>query len=192
MARAGAVGALASAIGAAARSRHYNERANNELASLRRDNRAWYDRRMAQDYTMRSDVQATLKKQRELLDEQYRRARATNAVAGGTDESLALQQQAANRSLSNTMTDVAANASAHKDNVEAAYRQQNLALAQQQIKNDQQQAASVAQAGAQGVNAGLNLVGNGVSSIYQQKAQRLNAKYETDPDELYKHLLEES
>lgn len=192
MAGAGAVGALASAIGAAARSRRYNERANNELASLRRDNRAWYDRRNAQDYTMRSDVQATLKKQRELLDEQYRRARATNAVAGGTDESLALQQQAANRSLSNTMTDVAANASAHKDNVEAAYRQQNLALAQQQIKNDQQQAAAVAQAGAQGVNAGLNLVGNGVSSIYQQKAQRLNAKYNTDPDELYKHLLEES
>lgn len=158
----GGLAALGSAIYGGITSAKANNKARDLIAQQRNDNKAWYDLRMSQDYTLRTDVQAAIKRQRELLDEQYRRARATNVVAGGTDEALALQQQAANKSLSDTMTDVAAQAAAYKNNVEQQYRAQDAALNQQQVQNYQQQAAQTAQAASQGVNAGLGLVGNAI------------------------------
>ena len=161
----GGLAALGSAIYGGITSAKANNKARNLIAQQRNDNKAWYDLRMSQDYTLRTDVQAAIKRQRELLDEQYRRARATNVVAGGTDEALALQQQAANKSLSDTMTDVAAQAAAYKNNVEQQYRAQDAALNQQQVQNYQQQAAQTAQAASQGVNAGLGLMGNAIGKL---------------------------
>lgn len=161
----GGLAALGSAIYGGITSAKANNKARNLIAQQRNDNKAWYDLRMSQDYTLRTDVQAAIKRQRELLDEQYRRARATNVVAGGTDEALALQQQAANKSLSDTMTDVAAQAAAYKNNVEQQYRAQDAALNQQQVQNYQQQAAQAAQAASQGVNAGLGLMGNAIGKL---------------------------
>lgn len=160
---AGGVAALGSAIYGAIASSNANNKARQLIQRQRDENRQWYNTRMAQDYTMRTDAQAAFKKQRELLDEQYRRARATNAVAGGTDAQLALQQQAANQSLSQTMTDVAGQAAAYKDSVESQYRQQDAALNQQQAANYQQQAAQTAAAASQAVNAGLNVMGQGLA-----------------------------
>lgn len=113
---------------------------------------------------MRSDVQAAINKQRELLDEQYKRARATNTVAGGTDASLALQRESANRATADTMSNVAANAAEYKDNIEQQYRAQDAALNQQQAQNHQQQAAQISQAASQAVNAGINGVANGLAA----------------------------
>ena len=157
--------ALGSAIYGAIASSKANKKAQELIQKQRDDNQAWYNTKMAQDYTQRSDVQAAMKKQRELLEEQYSRARRTNVVAGGTDEGLALQQQAANASLSQTMTDIAANAANYKDNVESQYRSQDAALNQQQVQNYQQQAAQAAQAASQAVNAGVNMMGQGLSKL---------------------------
>ena len=163
MAAIGGVAALGSAIYGGITSSKANNKARDLIQQQRSDNKAWYNTKMAQDYTQRADVQAAIKRQRELLNEQYNRARATNVVAGGTDESLALQQQAANKSLSDTMTDIAAQSSAYKDNVEQQYRAQDAALNQQQVQNYQQQAAQAAQAASQGVNAGIGLMGNSIA-----------------------------
>lgn len=138
------------------------KQAEAEINSLRKDNKNWYDKEMHSDYLNRSDVQAILKNQRELLNEQYKRAKATAVVTGATDESLAMQQKAANDSISDTMTKVAGQASAHKDAVQQQYRQTDLALAQQQIASKQQQSANIAAAAGQGVSAGLNLVGSAI------------------------------
>lgn len=172
MAAIGGVAALGSAIYGGIKSANANNKARDLIANQRKDNRDWYNLRMSQDYTQRADVQAAIKRQRELLNEQYERARATNVVAGGTDEALALQQQAANQSLSQTMTDIAAQAGSYKDNVEQQYRQQDAALNQQEVQSYQQQAQQAAQAGSQGVNAGLGLMGNaiGVGKINKSNA----------------------
>jgi len=177
-----AAGALAGAIGGAVRSAQFGEQSRKLIQDQRNENRRWYDRRMAEDYTMRSDAQALLKRQRELLDEQYKRAKATNVVAGGTDESLALQKQAANKSLSDTMTNIAANASAHKDNIEAQYRAQDAALNQQQAADLKQQSANAAQAGGQMANAGLNLMGNTIASQGTAKADFLKSLSDSGTD----------
>lgn len=156
----GLTAALGGAIYGGIKSGKLNRRAEAILNQQKKDNQRWYDVKMASDYTQRSDVQAAIKKQRELLDEQYKRARATNVVAGGTDESLALQKQAANQSLAQTATDVAARASDYKDNVENAYLNRKANLEDQERQNLQQRAAATAQAASQVVNSGLNMVGN--------------------------------
>lgn len=161
----GGATALGSAIYGAVKSSKANKKAQQLIQQQRDDNKRWYDVKMAQDYTQRSDVQAAIKRQRELLQEQYENARKSKVVAGGTDESVALQQQAANRALSDTATDIAAQAANYKDSVEQQYRAQDAALNQQQIQNYQQQAASTAQAASQAVNAGVNLVGQGIHEM---------------------------
>ena len=156
----GAAAALGSAIYGGVKSSIANNKARQLIDQQRNDNRKWYEIQMARDYTQRSDVQAAITRQRELLKEQYDRARATNVVAGGTDASLVAQQQAANKSLSDTMTDIASQASSYKDKIEQQYRAQDAALNQQRAASYQQQAAQTAQAASQAVNAGIGLVGN--------------------------------
>lgn len=160
----GAVASLGSAIYGGIKSSKENEKARRLIAKQRADNKRWYDMKRGQDYTMRSDVQAAINKQRELLDEQYKRARATNTVAGGTDASLALQRESANRATADMMSNVAANAAEYKDSIEQQYRAQDAALNQQQAQGHQQQAAQNAQAASQAVNAGVKMVGEGLAA----------------------------
>lgn len=129
-------------------------------------NSEWYKVKMSQDYTKRADAQAAIAKQRELLNERYRDAKATQAVTGGSDAELALQKDAANRSLAETMSNIAESSVAAKDNAEAQYIQNDNALAQQQVQGllgnaqqQRQQANASAQAGIQGATAGINLIG---------------------------------
>ena len=163
----GLTAAIGGAIYGSNKSGEYNRAADRLRGKIRDENKRWYDIKQSQDYTQIADVQAAIKKQRELLDAQYKRAKATNVVAGGTDEALALQKQAANQSLSQTTTDIAARASDYKDNVERQYRAQDYALNQQELQNYQQRAAATAQAASQVVNAGLSMVGNSASHFAQ-------------------------
>lgn len=150
---------LANAIYGGVKSAQANNRARRLIQQQRDENKRWYDTKMREDYTLRTDVQSAINRQRELLDEQSKRARARQAVSGGTDEAAALAKEAANKSLSDTMTDIASQASAYKDNVERQYRAEDAALNQQQAQSHQQQAAQTALAASQAVNAGIGLTG---------------------------------
>lgn len=158
----GAAAQVGSSIYGAVKSSQANKRARALLQNQRDENQKWYEQRMAEDYTQRADAQNILRKQRELLDEQYKRARATNIVAGGTDESLALQQANANDIMGETMSDIAAQASGYKDAVEQQYRSQDSALNQQQIAIEQQQADNIADAAGQMGSAVGGLVQGGM------------------------------
>ena len=153
----GAAAQIGSAVYGAIKSSQANKRAEKFLQNQRDENQKWYDQKMAEDYTQRTDVQNVLRKQRELLQEEYQRARATNLVAGGTDESLALQQAAANDAMGETMADIAAQASDNKEGVEQQYRANEAALNQQQIANEQNKAQAIANAAGQ--------VGSAVSGL---------------------------
>ena len=153
----GAATQIGASVYGAIKSSQANKRAQQMLQNQKDENQKWYDQKMAEDYMQRSDVQNVLRKQRELLQEQYKRARATNVVAGGTDESLALQQQAANQAMGDTMANIAAQASSYKEAVENQYRAQDAALTEQQIANEQAKAQSIAAAAGQ--------VGSAVSGL---------------------------
>lgn len=154
----------AAALGSALYGGIKSSRANREYESMIRgrmlDNERWYNIKKSQDYTRRSDVQAENTKLRELLEKMTDRARATNVVAGGTDQSLASSLASANSSIAQAYADSAARASEYNDAIEREYRQQESALVQQREKNLQQQAANAAQAASQSTNSGLRLLGN--------------------------------
>lgn len=150
---------VGSSIYGAIKSSQANKRAEALLQNMRDENRKWYEQRMAEDYTKRADVQNVLRKQKELLQEQYQRARATNVVGGGTDEALALQQQAANQTMGDTMADIAAQSENYKEGIESQYRGQETALTKQQIGIEQGKAQAIANAAGQ--------VGSAVSGLVQ-------------------------
>lgn len=154
----GGAAALGSALIGGIASANANKRANKLLNELKKENRQWYEIERSSDYTRRSDVQAALTRQRELLDEYAARARATNAVAGGSEASIASQQQAAANSIAQTAGNIASAAAERRDEVERQYRNTNAQLTMQQIGQYRQQAGQAAQAGAQGVNAGLSSI----------------------------------
>lgn len=124
---------------------------------------------MAEDYTQRADVQNVLRKQKEMLAEQYKRARATNVVAGGTDEALVLQQREANETLGDTTANIAAQSEAYKESVENQYRQREAELAQQEIGHYQNQAQAISAAAGQVGSAVSGLV-SGISGAVGTKA----------------------
>lgn len=159
LAAIGAGVSLASALGNAIAGSIKNKKAQRELESQKEKNDKYHNNVMLSDYTNRSDVQAVLKKQKELLDAQYNRTAKTNAIAGGTDEAAAMQRDSANQSLSDSMTNIAANAAAYKDAEQARYMQSDAAISQQKANLAQSQANNIAQAAGQGVSAGLNMIG---------------------------------
>lgn len=172
----GAAAQVGSSIYGAIKSSQANKRAEKLLQNQRDENQKWYDQKMSEDYSQRTDVQNVLRKQRELLQDQYKRARATNVVAGGTDESLALQRQAANDAMGDTMADIAANADTYKEGVENQYRTQDAALNQQQIANEQNRAQTIANAAGQVGSAvsGLMAGGMGNTKVKPSAALELN------------------
>lgn len=128
-------------------------KASNILGNFREQRRRWYAAEQARDYTSRADVQSLLTKQKDLLTDNYRRSRATNIVAGGTDASLALQRDAANRVTSNTLSSIAAQGARYKDAVASEGRNVDSALQQQQIGIQQQKATNIASAAGQASKA---------------------------------------
>lgn len=165
----GGAAALGGAIYGGIKSGIYNRKAEALIQKQRDDNKAWWNVKNASDYTQRADVQAAITKQRELLNEQYKRAKATNTVAGGTAESIALQKQAANASLAQTASEVAAAGANYKERMENQYRAQDAALNQQQAENNRQIAKETAAAASQLVNAGIGTVGGGMENYIKAK-----------------------
>lgn len=141
----GTIGAITGAVASA----RANTQAQETLANSHKDTQKYYDTQLAQDYTQRADVQSVLTKQKELLADEYRKARARNIVSGGTDESLALMQQGANNTLTDTMRGIASNAVAHKDQLSAQKLASNQQYALQQANLQQQRGQNIANAASQ-------------------------------------------
>ena len=158
-----------SAIYGAIKSSQANKKAMELLQNQRNENKKWYEQRMAEDYTQRADVQNVLRKQKEMLSEQYKRARATNVVAGGTDEALVLQQREANEILGDTTANIAAQSEAYKEGIENQYREREGELAQQEIANYQNQAQAISTAAGQ-VGSAVSGLANGIDGALGAKS----------------------
>ena len=167
---AGAAIQAGSSIYGAIKSSQANKRATGLIKRMQDENRKWYEDAMNEDYLPRPDVMNILRKQRELLNEQYHRARATNVVAGGTDESLAMQQQAANDTLGETTANVAAQAADYKEGVENQFREKDAKLNEWQVNLLQNEASQIAQAAGQVGKAVGGLVSGGLGKTESKAA----------------------
>lgn len=131
----------------------------------KRENQNWYDRRYNEDSTQRADAQAMLTQTAEAIKASNRNAAGTQAVAGGTDESVAATKEANANALAQTASNIVQQGEQRKDNIENTYRtrQQSLDSQLQQLEGQKSSAFDIASSAiggaAQGFASGVQVDG---------------------------------
>ena len=145
----GGVGSAVAGIVSGNATRKAAKRNDRLLDERQQRAQEWYEKEYNADFTQRSDAQAALTSARKLLDERYSNAQGAAAVAGATDESLAQQKAAANRTLDYVTSSIAQRADAYKEQVRANYenRQNQIDQARMGVNNQRAQATAQAASG---------------------------------------------
>lgn len=144
-----AIGAAGSIFGGISASKAM-KRAKKNVEAQRQKNQDWYDRRYNEDATQRADAQRILTQTEESIKQRNKQAAGSAAVMGGTDESVAAAKAANNQALADATSQIAANAEARKDNIEATYMANDNASVEQLNQLEQGKAQAIGQA-VQGV-----------------------------------------
>lgn len=104
-------------------------KANETRRKMRRDirgqlaeNKAWHTRAMNEDATQRADAQRLIARTEEMLRQRSRAAAARQAVAGATDESVAVEKEAAGNAAAGVAAQIAASADTRKDTIDRQFR----------------------------------------------------------------------
>ena len=125
-----AIGAAGSIFGGISASKAMKKIKSN-VEAQRQKNQNWYDRRYNEDYTQRADAQRILTQTEESIKNRNKQAAGIQAVMGGTDESVAATKEANSKALADATSQIAAQADARKDNIEATYMQNDNAFVEQ-------------------------------------------------------------
>lgn len=150
-------GAVAGGISASKAARQ----ANKILSQQKKDNEDWYNRRYNEDPTQRASAQRMITQVNESIKNRNQQAAGTQAVMGGTDESLAATKEANNLALADTMSQIAASGDARKDAIEQQYMANKDAITQQQLGVIQNKAQGIA-----GAVQGTSDAGGGIASMF--------------------------
>lgn len=86
-----------------------------------RENQDWYDRRYNEDATQRADAQRMLAMTNQAIKERNKAAAGTQAVMGGTEESVAATKAANANALADTAANIAIDSAHRKENIENQY-----------------------------------------------------------------------
>jgi hypothetical protein len=152
------VGAIGSIFGGISASKAMKKvKANIEQAQT--DNQNWYDRRYNEDATQRADAQRVLTMTEESIKNRNKQAAGTQAVMGGTEESVAATKAANNQALADATSQIAVNAEARKDNIENQYLNTKSNLNQQLNNFEIGKAQAIGQA-VQGVASAASSIGS--------------------------------
>lgn len=137
------------------------KRVKENIKQQQAENEAWYDRRYNEDATQRSDAQALLRMTEDSIKNRNRQAAGTQAVMGGTEESVAAARAANNQALTSAVTGINTAAEARKTEIENTYMQKDASLNNALNDIEMKKANAVTQA-VQGV---AGAAGNIVSSL---------------------------
>ena len=133
------------------------KKVKQNIEEQKQKNQDWYDRRYNEDATQRADAQRLLTMTEESIKKRNKAAAGTAAVMGGSTESVAAEKAVNNEALAETTSKIAADASARKDAIEAAYQERDANLEQQlnQTEMQKQQAIYQAVQGVTGAASGI-------------------------------------
>lgn len=142
------IGALASIFGGIASAKAMKD-ATKKIEQQREDNKSWYNQRYNEDATQRADAQSMLTKTQEALKQQNKNAAGTQAVMGGTQETVAAQKQAGANTMANATSQIAVAGANRKDNIESTYRTKDDNYNSQLVNMDTQRANAIQTAAGQ-------------------------------------------
>lgn len=153
-----AIGAGLTALGGARAAR----KKKRELDKQERENNAWYDQRYNELGTERADAQAALSAMRSASAQRMASARGAGAVMGASAGSAALEKNAANLAMGQTIGQINANAESWKQGIENTYLQRKNDISNQRLNMYEQQAQNLASAGSQLSKLGSGIAGGNV------------------------------
>lgn len=123
----GAAGALGGIFGGISK----NKMLKKQMAMIKaqkRENQDWYDRRYNEDATQRADAQAILTQTADMIKRRNQQSAGTQAVMGGTEESVASSKEANAKALSDATSQIAVAGAQRKDQIEGQYRERKQQL----------------------------------------------------------------
>lgn len=132
---------------------------SKNINQQKQENQDWYDRRYNEDSTQRADAQRLLTMTEESIRNRNRQSAGAAAVMGGTEESVAAAKAANNQALTDTMSQINAQADARKDSIAQTY-QNNKTNLDSQINNMKIQKANNTAQAVQGVTSTAGSIAN--------------------------------
>ena len=116
------------------------------IEKQKEENQAWFDKEYNADPTQRTSALRVLQRTEEILKNRNNAAAGTQAVMGGTEESVAAEKEANAKALADATSQVVAQGDARKDAVEAQYLQTKHQLEAQEGKLAEQKGQNIANA----------------------------------------------
>lgn len=159
---------VAGAIGGGIAARKAAKEQTDRLDNLQQQNQAWYDRRYNEDATQRADAQRLITMTEEAIKNRNRQAAGAAAVMGGTTESLAAQKAVNNAALTDTISQIAADAADRKDIIEGQYLAKNQSIVNRQNDISAQKAQAITEAIGQ-VGDAANAMGGVLDNVEWKK-----------------------
>lgn len=154
----GALGVGASIFGGISASRAMKKVKKN-IEGQMKENQNWYDRRYNEDATQRADAQRILSITQDNIRNRNQQAAGTQAVMGGTEESLAATKAANNEALAEATSQIAVNGERRKDQIEDRYLSTDANLRNQLNNLETKRAAAISQAALGVADAGAGIAG---------------------------------
>lgn len=159
---------VAGAIGGGIAARKAAKEQTDRLDNLQSQNQSWFDRRYNEDATQRADAQRLITMTEEAIKNRNRQAAGAAAVMGGTTESLAAQKAVNNAALTDTVSQIAADAADRKDIIEGQYMAKNQSIVNQQNAISAQKARAITEAIGQ-VGDAANAMGGVLDNVEWKK-----------------------
>lgn len=158
----GAIGAGISAVGGifgGISASKAMKKVKRNIEQQQKENQDWYDRRYNEDATQRADAQRMITMVNDSIKKRNKQAAGAAAIMGGSEEAVAMAKEANNQALSETTSQIAAQAEERKDNIEQQYLNRKADLNQQLNELQMKKAQNTAQA-IQGVTSAAQSIGN--------------------------------
>ena len=157
-------GSVASSLFGANKAKKAARQAQKENTYRSNAEKAWYDKEYNTDYLDTKAGQNLMRRAQEVQNEYIRKADGAAAVGGGTAASVAMAKEAANKTIGDTVANIAAQDTSRKQHVADTHLQntQQLSRERQQIEQNKAQATSDAAQNMSNalMSAGVNHLGS--------------------------------
>lgn len=161
------LGALGLGLGAAGSAANFISQAKEArkrrraLDERERENEAWYNRKYNEVGTESATAQRALTAMRDAQQERMNRASGAAAVSGASSESVAAEKAAANKTIGDTVSAIAARDDARKERVDDEYRREKRAIENARDNISLQKQQNTAAATSQALSTAGNIIALG-------------------------------
>ncbi len=161
------LGALGLGLGAAGSAANFISQAKEArkrrraLDERERENEAWYNRKYNEVGTESASAQRALTAMRDAQRQRMNRASGAAAVSGASSESVAAEKAAANKTIGDTVSAIAARDDARKERVDKEYRREKRAIENARDNISLQKMQNTASATSQALNTAGNIIALG-------------------------------